>query len=118
MKRSCGDAGKEKGGHLLCISSTIQRRRIQNVWLRRKALQILVVRRKEEKRWCGNTDMRRSGERHDTGRRINLRIVKIKIVMEKKVRNTFSVYASQIGMPKEMGSRNGLHKSDWRLAGG
>ena len=34
---------------------------MQNVWLQRGALQIPVVRRKEEKRKCGNTGMRRSG---------------------------------------------------------
>ena len=45
---------------------------MQNVWLRRGALQILVVRRKEEKRKCGNTSMRRSGGGHDTGKTDNL----------------------------------------------
>ena len=41
----------------------------KDVWLQSGVLQVMVVRRKNEKRSCGNTGSRRSVGRCDTGRK-------------------------------------------------
>ena len=65
---------------------------MQNVWLQKGALRVLVVRRKDKKRRCGNTGARRSGEGRDTSRKDKL--------IRKKVGSIFSVYAPQVGRPE------------------
>ena len=59
---------------------------MHKVWLQRGVLQILVVRRKEEKRRHGNTDTRRSGEGHDTVRNNKMKNDDKKLSRERKLR--------------------------------